>query len=126
MKLTVTGRILAATFSVTVWFDEARADILTFEFHTRPRGADWAIGRDLLTDGLMTPAGEMDVRIWPSPATDEVAIELDPPSERAIIRLPWHPLASFVRTTYDRVPQGTEYDGLDWDAFLRPTIGGAA
>lgn len=125
MRIELTGRVLSATFPVIVHFDPARADILTFEFHTRPRGADWAIGRDLLTDGLMRPAGEMDVRIWPSPGTDEVAIELDSPSGCAIIRLPWHPLASFVRASYDRVPQGTEYDGLDWDQLLT-AAGGAS
>lgn len=124
MKLTLTGRVQCAEFPVVVWFDEPRADVLTFEFHTRPRGADWAIGRDLLTDGLTKRAGEMDVRIWPCPATDEVAIGLDSPSGRAIIRLPWHPLATFVRATYDRVPQGTEYDSLDWTELLT-TTGGA-
>jgi hypothetical protein len=124
MKLTVIGRILAATFPVVAWFDETRADILTFEFHTQPRGADWPIGRDLITDGLTKPAGEMDIRMWPCPETDEVAIELCSPFGRAIIRLPWHPLATFIRATYDRVPAGTEYDGLDWEQLLT-AAGGA-
>jgi len=125
MKLTTTGRVQCAEFPTVVHFDPARADILVFEFHTTPRGADWAIGRDLLADGLTKPAGEMDVRIWPSPETDEVAVELESPSGHAIIRLPWQALAGFVRRTYDAVPNGTEYDGLDWDQLLT-AAGGAA
>lgn len=128
MILHTTGRIQTAEFPVAVLFDPARADVLIFEFHTRPRGADWHIGRDLLAAGLMSKAGEKvgDVRIWPSPDTDEVAIELDSPTGRAIIRLPWDPVAAFVRRTYDAVPRGHEYDDLDWNAFPRPVIGGAA
>lgn len=120
MRLTTTGRVQRTEFRVKVHFDKTRADILTFEFPD----AYWAIGRDLIAAGLMAPTGEMDVRIWPDADTDEVAIELETPSGHAIIRLPRDPVASFVRYTYERVPRGTEYDGLDWGQLLA-TTGGA-
>lgn len=124
MKLTTTGRVQRTEFPVVAWFDETRADVLTFEFHASPRGTDWNIGRDLLAAGLMVPTGEMDVRIWPDADTDEVAIELETPSGHAIIRLPRDPVASFVRYTYERVPRGTEYDEIDWGQLLA-AAGGA-
>lgn len=125
MKLTTTGRIQAATFPVHVWFDERHADVLTFRFVTRPRGADWDIGRDLLSAGLMERTGEMDVHVWPYPDTDEVAIKLCPPGKSTTIRLPWDPIAEFVRRAYEHVPRGDEYKGLDWGQLLA-TTGGAA
>lgn len=122
MILHTRGRIQCAEFPVTVVFDETQADILTFEFDD----AVWGIGRDLLAAGLMSKAGEMDVRIWPAPDTNEVAIELAPPGKCTIVRLDWDPIATFVRMTYGVVPRGTEYAGIEWNAFPRPVIDGAA
>lgn len=124
MILHTTGRVGAVHIPVAVMFDTDAPDVFTFLFTAKP--PVWTIGRDLIADGLMNQVGELDVRVWPSPETDEVAIMLDTPDGRAIIRLEWDPVAAFVRHTYDAVPRGAEYKNVDWNAFPRPVIGGTS
>lgn len=125
MIMDTKARLGGCVLPVLLGFDQVTApDVISFEFSTRNR-VRWLIGRDLLTDGLMRDVGDGDLRIGPSPATDEVAFRYDLRGGRAIIRFPWNPVAGFVRATYDKVPRGTEYDGLDWDQLL-PTAGGAS
>lgn len=124
MILDTRARLGSYAFAVTVHYDQIDApDLIEFRFHTR-RPVRWLIGRDLLANGLMEAVGDGDLRIQPSPDTDEVAIRVRTPEGVAVIRLPWNPIAGFVRATCDRVPRGTEYDGLDWNRLL-PAAGGA-
>lgn len=123
MNLTTTGRIGGSKFPVGVRFDDREPDVLLFTF--LPRTPGWVIGRDLLAAGLMAEAGELDVVVRPEPDTDEVALVLGTEAGKVIIRLPWDPIAAFVRRAYEHVPRGCEYDGLDWGQLLA-TTGGAA
>lgn len=127
MKLTTTARIGTAEFPVVAWFEDARPDVIGFDFYATVF-VEWDIGRDLLAAGLMSRTGERDVQVWPDPDTDEVAIKLTSPTGCAVIRIAWDAVAGFVRHTYDAVPRGAEYDAVDWDAFpgLDVPAGGAA
>ncbi len=94
---------------------------------------EWIFARDLLADGLMTPEGDGDVRVWPSPATDSpheageadgaathsvLNIELSSPFGEARFEAPSEAIASFLDRTYRIVPMGKESDVIDIDAEL--------
>ncbi|MEA5366053.1 SsgA family sporulation/cell division regulator [Amycolatopsis sp., V23-08] len=124
MIIATKARIGGYQFDANLSYDVTRPDVITVLFLTRTP-VMWILGRDLLADGLMNPAGEGDVRIAPSPATDEVAVEIRTRHGRAFVRLLWDPVAGFVRATYGRVPRGTEYANVDWDQLL-PAAGGGS
>jgi hypothetical protein len=124
MILDTHARVGGYKFHTTLAYDTNTPDIIEFRFNTRTP-VRWLIGRDLLADGLMRLNGDGNIQIEPSPATDEVAIHVCTPASRAIIRLPWDPVAGFVRASYDRVARGAEYVDVDWDQLL-PTAGGAS
>lgn len=118
------ARIGGYRFGANLSFDLARPDIITVLFATRTPVMR-ILGRDLLADGLMKPTGEGALRIEPSPTTNEVAIVVHAPASRVVVRMPWDPVAGFVRATYGKVPRGTEYANVDWDQLLLTAGGGS-
>jgi Streptomyces sporulation and cell division protein, SsgA len=81
---------------------------------------EWIFARSLVSDGLTVPAGDGDVRIWPSPdeLTGPVYVELCSPSGRALFAVSRPVLADFVARCHVLVPAGSEADYLDLDAEL--------
>jgi hypothetical protein len=94
---------------------------------------EWIFARDLLADGLMTPEGDGDVRVWPSletEAADEehadeeqgdrsvLNIQLSSPFGEAHFEAPSEAIANFLDRTYRIVPMGMESDVIDFDAEL--------
>lgn len=76
----------------------------------------WAVGRDLLLQGLTDPAGEGDIQLWPS--IDEhgraaVVMELCSPDGRLVTQLHTHELYRFLTRTLALVPVGSETIDLD-------------
>ena len=76
----------------------------------------WAVGRDLLLQGMTDPAGEGDVQLWPS--IDEngraaVIMELCSPDGRLVTQLRTNELYRFLTRTLAVVPLGTESIDLD-------------
>ncbi|CAI9407760.1 SsgA family sporulation/cell division regulator [Nocardioides sp. T2.26MG-1] len=76
----------------------------------------WAVGRDLLLQGLTDPAGEGDIQLWPS--IDEngraaVVMELHSPDGRLVTQLHTHELYRFLTRTLAMVPVGAESIDLD-------------
>jgi hypothetical protein len=76
----------------------------------------WAVGRDLLLQGLTDPAGEGDIQLWPS--IDEngraaVVMELCSPDGRLVTQLLTNELYRFLTRTLAVVPLGTESIDLD-------------
>lgn len=100
--------------------DDPFAVHLAFPSTETRGGVEWMFARALASDGLHAPAGDGDVRIWPSPEDvgGPVYVELSSPSGRALFAAPRAVLAEFVRRTEDLVPSGRESDLLDWDAEL--------
>lgn len=94
---------------------------LTAEFHT---GVDetvrWVFARELLTTGVHCPAGEGDVRVWPSfsSGVDVVYVALASPDGQALLEAPARALEAFLARTYQLVPEGTESQHVDVDAYL--------
>jgi hypothetical protein len=76
----------------------------------------WAVGRDLLLQGMTDPAGEGDIQLWPS--IDEngraaVVMELCSPDGRLVAQLLTNELYRFLTRTLAVVPLGTEWVDLD-------------
>ena len=76
----------------------------------------WAVGRDLLLQGMTDPAGEGDIQLWPS--IDEngraaVVMELCSPDGRLVTQLLTNELYRFLTRTLAVVPLGTESIDLD-------------
>jgi hypothetical protein len=89
---------------------------------------EWIFARDLLADGLLTPEGDGDVRVWPSLETGLAGvergrpgilnIELSSPFGEAHFEAPSEAIANFLNRTYRIVPMGKESDVIDFDAEL--------
>jgi hypothetical protein len=78
----------------------------------------WLVGRDLLRAGLDRPAGEGDVRLGPTAATDVVFLHLRAPGGEALMELARAALATFVAATEMVVPFGSELTVIDFDDEL--------
>lgn len=77
----------------------------------------WRIGRDLLRQGLRETSGLGDVRLRPSNRADRATVWLRLVSKdmAALFELPVPPLAEWLAHTYELVPAGHEFTGVDWD-----------
>jgi Streptomyces sporulation and cell division protein, SsgA len=84
---------------------------------------EWIFARDLLASGMTGPAGEGDVRAWPSPASSDgdsegdgetvLNIVLSSPFGQALFEAPMTAMAEFLHRTYDAIPAGHEGDFID-------------
>jgi len=81
---------------------------------------EWLFARQLLSAGIVSTAGDGDVRVWPSPDVDAgpVYVELSSPSGQALFAAPRGRLVDFLFRTYQLVPPGQESEHLDLDAEL--------
>ncbi|WP_351235548.1 SsgA family sporulation/cell division regulator [Streptomyces sp. NPDC002133] len=81
---------------------------------------EWNLGRDLLAEGLIGPAGEADVRMWPArrPGRSVLYLALGSPEHAALLELPAQDMRTFLQATETVVPQGTESGHIDWDTEL--------
>ena len=86
---------------------------------------EWIFARDLLAAGMAEPAGEGDVRAWPSsgdgdsdgdgPGDGETVLNivLSSPFGQAHFEAPMTAMAEFLHRTYDAIPAGHEGDFID-------------
>jgi hypothetical protein len=133
----MTGRVSEVRAAVTLRLVMPRADVLIdaslrydrddpYAVHLSfltPSGRDpieWIFARALASDGLTAPAGDGDVRIWPTPddLTGPVYVELRSPSGRALLAVPRPVLVEFVDRCHEVVPPGDEADYVDLNAEL--------
>jgi hypothetical protein len=100
--------------------DDPYAVHLTFPACPGCDPIEWIFARSLVADGLTVPAGDGDVRIWPSPEdlAGPVYVEFCSPSGRALFAVPRPVLADFVARCHALVPPGSEPEYLDFDAEL--------
>ena len=92
-------------------------------FHTGGDSGEvvqWTFARHLLTEGVDSPSGEGDVRVWPSTVETEpvVCLALSSPSGKALFEVPLPELVEFLAMTYQAVATGSEGDHVDVDAEL--------
>lgn len=92
---------------------------VTMRFHAGGAVATWIMGRDLLAEGMTSPAGRGDVRVRPL-AARTLVLELISDRHVTVFRLPSGTLRKFLDATYRLVPPGAER--FDADAFLNAVL----
>lgn len=92
-----------------------------------PAGAvvTWSFDRALLTEGMRTPSGDGDVKVFPAEPGEEsaVVIALSSPHGRAVFEAALGDVVEFLAATYEAVPSGTESDRIDLDAVVALLLG---
>lgn len=88
---------------------------------------EWTFARDLLCAGVEGPAGEGDVRVWPSPGSllgfrRLLHLEISSPSGMARFEMAARDIRNFLRRTCEIVPQGAEAGHLDFEAGLEALL----
>ncbi|MCC3772464.1 SsgA family sporulation/cell division regulator [Streptomyces sp. UNOC14_S4] len=80
-------------------------------------GADvaWAFARELLADGLTSPAGAGDVHVWPC-GPDRTVLEFHAPEGIAMVQIATAEVRRFLARSYAVVPAGHEGGRLDVDS----------
>ncbi|HEX7306342.1 SsgA family sporulation/cell division regulator [Lentzea sp.] len=92
---------------------------VTMRFHTRDQESTWLVGRELLSDGLMSPAGMGDVRLRPADG-DVLVLELFTEDSHAVFHLSADELSRFLDSTYAAVPAGRE--SVDFELLLKDLL----
>lgn len=77
--------------------------------------AYWVIGRDLIADGLVAPAGLGDVHVYPCGRATNIELHSGP--DYALLTVATADLARFLNATCDLVPLGSEVPGINWNAI---------
>jgi hypothetical protein len=93
---------------------------VTMLFHARDQESIWLVGRELLADGILSPAGLGDVRLRPGDG-DLLVLELFTEDSHAVFHLSATELQRFLDSTYAAVPAGRET--LDFDLLMKDLLG---
>ncbi|WP_340686688.1 SsgA family sporulation/cell division regulator [Amycolatopsis coloradensis] len=94
---------------------------VTVSFRTeRGRWVEWTFARELLVTGLTDPAGLGDVRVRPDLSEDEalLTLEIESPDGYASFELEREDVESFLESTYELVPLGSESEHFDVEALI--------
>ncbi|WP_170166306.1 SsgA family sporulation/cell division regulator [Lentzea atacamensis] len=92
---------------------------VTLRFQARDQESTWLVGRELLADGLLSPAGIGDVRLRPG-HRDVLVLELFTEDSHAVFHLSADDLQRFLDSTYAAVPAGREV--VDFDLLLKDLL----
>lgn len=86
-------------------------------------GIAWLVSRELFRAGLDRPAGEGDVRVWPTRSSgDALFLHLRAPSGEALFEMSRASVAAFLRQTELIVPMGAEETMLGLDEELQTLL----
>lgn len=102
---------------------------VTLTFHSSAGDVEWIVARTLLLQGLAAPAGEGDVKVYPSiddGARAVAVLDFSSPDGRLVAQACTHELQAFLARTFAAVPVGTEGDHLDVDAMIEGLLGSVA
>ncbi|WP_410647075.1 SsgA family sporulation/cell division regulator [Amycolatopsis sp. cmx-4-54] len=94
---------------------------VTVSFRTeRGRWVEWTFARELLATGLTDPAGLGDVRVRPDLSEDEalLTLEIESPDGYASFELEREDVETFLESTYELVPLGSESEHFDVEALI--------
>jgi hypothetical protein len=102
--------------TITLAYDPAEPFAVIASFASSASEVCWYFARDLLRDGLASPAGLGDVRIFPHHGRRYIAIVLSTADwPDALFVLPRPPVAQFVLDVYHAVPDAHAavlFDGM--------------
>jgi hypothetical protein len=87
-------------------------------------GVSWVFARELLTLGVHRPAGDGDVRVWPSwnAGSEVIFIGLASPDGEALLQAPTADLVDFLGRSYSLCAQGQEREHLDVDGAIESLL----
>ncbi|MFJ8912175.1 SsgA family sporulation/cell division regulator [Amycolatopsis sp. NPDC102389] len=94
---------------------------VTVAFRTeRGRWVEWTFARELLAEGLTDPTGLGDVRVRPDLSEDEamLTLEIESPDGYASFELEREDVETFLESTYELVPFGSESEHFDVEALI--------
>lgn len=102
---------------------------VTLTFHSQAGDVEWIVSRTLVLQGLATPSGEGDVKVYPSidDAAEAVAVlDFCSPDGRLVAQASSHELQTFLARTFAVVPVGAESRHLDLDSLIADLLGADA
>jgi Streptomyces sporulation and cell division protein, SsgA len=116
----VRGRSDRRAVMIELSYDAADPYAVRLAVSTGDAPGTWAIGRDLLSEGMTRPVGEGEARIWTSPfgPRQVVWIRFTRQPWTALIELAMEDLTEFVDQTYKLVPAGSEPLFIDVDSLI--------
>jgi sporulation and cell division protein SsgA len=102
-------------------YDSSDPYAATISFRTELGTVVWTFGRELLLEGILEPAGDGDVHVWP--CLDDagrfvIVLELCTPVGDALVHLPPDDVTSFADRMLATVPVGEESAHLDLDSVV--------
>jgi hypothetical protein len=99
--------------------DDPYAVHITFHINSE-HPVHWTFARDLLVEGVFRPAGQGDVRVWPTKAEGRsvVLMALSSPDGDALLEAPVTQVSAWLERTLRAVPPGTEGGQLGIDDAL--------
>lgn len=93
------------------------------DFHLATQSSvRWIFSRNLLTTGMVRPAGRGDVRVWPTHGGSQINLRLYSPDGDAVLETAAAPLAEWLKRTCQLVPSGHEERFLDTDALVKDLL----
>ncbi|MCA1982696.1 SsgA family sporulation/cell division regulator [Nocardioides nematodiphilus] len=101
---------------------------VTLTFHSSAGDVEWIVARTLLLQGLASPTGEGDVKVYPSIDDDAsvvAVLDFSSPDGRLVAQANTHELQAFLARTFAAVPVGTESEHLDLDALISDLLNDA-
>jgi sporulation and cell division protein SsgA len=115
----------SVSLPVVLHYDTADPYAVHATFRTgQGEGVNWVFARELLTLGVHRPAGDGDVRVWPSwnAGAEVVFIGLTSPDGEALLQANTRELADFLGRSYALCPQGQEQEYLDMDRAIEELL----
>lgn len=119
----------AVDVPTTLGFRQDDPYAVTLTFHAAGGDVVWLMSRVVLLQGLTSPAGEGDVRVYPSIDEDARAVtvlDFCSPNGRLVGQVPSREVQEFVVNTIACVPVGEESDFLDIDALAEALLSSAS
>lgn len=115
--------------ATTLGYRESDPYAVTLTFHAGGADVEWVVARTLLLQGLAAPAGEGDVKVFPSiddNARAVAVLDFSSPDGRLVTQASTYELQTFLARTFAVVPVGTESDHLDLDGLVADLLGTTA
>jgi len=95
-------------------------------FHSGSGDVEWVLARTLLLQGLASPCGDGDVKVYPSIDEDANAVtilDFCSPDGRLVAQTDSLALQSFLSRTFELVPVGAESKHIDLDQLIAALLG---
>ncbi|MEP9383545.1 SsgA family sporulation/cell division regulator [Nocardioides sp. KR10-350] len=110
----------------TMGYSEHDPYAISLTFHSHSGDVEWVVSRTLLLQGLAAPAGEGDVKVYPS--IDERAravtmLDFSSPDGRLVAEANSREIQGFLAKTFAAVPVGAESKHLDLDGLIAALLG---